>query len=850
MRYNILLTSLLFIATATYAQVSVDSVAVINNSLNPENIPIVNLSESEVEDNTAVQNVSSILASSRDVFQSNASFTLSQGAYRYRGLGGEHTSVLINGLSMNNPESGNVLWSEWGGLNDMFRNRQTLVGMAHSTFTLGGIGGGLMFDTRAGHLFKGLNASYAVTNQRYRNRISASYVTGFMKGNWAIAAAFARRWAEKGYEPGTYYDGYSYFLSVEKLFGNKHSLSFTTLGAPTRSARAGVSTREMQELAGTKYYNPSWGYQDGKIRNQNEGNNFTPVFQLTYEYKPTTKTNVMLAAMYEYGTTKYSGLDWYNATNPAPDYYKNFPSLIEDSTARAEAEDYLRNNPAALQIQWDKIYATNRGNYDSVVNANNSGQTLYGNWSRYVVSDRVEKSHQAQFNAILNHTITENISLAGGFTYQYNNTHYYKQLKDLLGGDFYVNINTFAERDFPNNAVANQFDADNPNRILKVGDHYSYDYNNTIHKTQAWAQMTMKFNKLDFFIGGQFSNSTFWREGNVRNGLFLDNSLGKSGVKSFFNYQAKAGISYKINGRNYIFLNGIAESVAPSYRESFLAPQIKNDYIPGLVSEKIYSGEIGYFFNSPKIKAKGTFFYTEFMDGIQTLTYFNDEYRTLVNYSLRGVGKRHFGAEIGVDAEIYKGFGASAVANIARYTYTSRPSAFVTRNNDPGILENDVTVYLKGANVGRTPQAAGSFSLRYRSPKFWNVSMNFNYYDWMWVEVAPARRTSAAVSGLAENSAQWNAVLGQERLKGQFTMDIRGGYSWYMNKTLKIKSSHKFYLIFNASISNITNNQNLVISAAEQLRFDYTDKNVDKFGTRYRYARGVGYFISLNFRMQ
>jgi hypothetical protein len=63
-----------------YAQVSVDSVAVINNSLNPENIPIVNLSESDVEDNTSVQNVSSILASSRDVFQSNASFTLSQGA--------------------------------------------------------------------------------------------------------------------------------------------------------------------------------------------------------------------------------------------------------------------------------------------------------------------------------------------------------------------------------------------------------------------------------------------------------------------------------------------------------------------------------------------------------------------------------------------------------------------------------------------------------------------------------------------------------------------------------------------------------------------------------------------------
>jgi hypothetical protein len=55
-----------------------------------------------------------------------------------------------------------------------------------------------------------------------------------------------------------------------------------------------------------------------------------------------------------------------------------------------------------------------RGIYDSVKNANNSGQTVYGKWSRYVLSDRVEKSQQAQFNAILNHTITENISLGGG----------------------------------------------------------------------------------------------------------------------------------------------------------------------------------------------------------------------------------------------------------------------------------------------------------------------------------------------------------------------------------------------------------------------------------------------------
>lgn len=833
-----------------FAQEKEDSVNLKQAVYNPENIPIINLSESELEDNSATQNVSSILSSSRDVFQSNASFNLSQGGYRYRGYEGGNTNILVNGLSMNDPESGNAMWAEWGGLNDMFRGRQTIVGMANGSFTLGGIGGGIMFDSRAGRIFKGLNASYALTNQRFRNRISASYASGFIKGNWAFAGAFVRRWAEKGYEPGTYFDGYSYFFAVEKLFKNKHSLAFNTFGAPTRSARANVSTREMTELAGTNYYNPAWGFQNGQIRNANESNVFIPVFMLTYEYKPTTLTNVMLSAMYQFGKNKFSGLDWYNALNPAPDYYKNLPSLMEDSSAMRTAQDFLRNNEWARQIRWDDIYNTNRNASDSVRNANGGTETVYGNWSRYILSDRVEDSRQAQFNAIINHTINDNISIAGGLTYQYEKTNYYRQVSDLLGGDFFVNVNQFAERDYPNDSTANQFDIDNPNRILKVGDKYAYDYDMNIHKTQAWAQATLKFNKLDFFLGGQYSNSVFWRTGYNRIGLFEDNSLGDSKISVFHNYTVKAGISYKINGRNYIFFNGMAQSIAPGFRESFLSPITRNDLLPNLKSEKILSGEIGYFFNAPKIKAKATFFYTDFKDGIQNFMYFHDDFRTMVNYSLNNIGKRHFGAEIGADAEIYKGFGASAVANIARYQFSSRPTAYVTRNNDSEVLEDGTTIYMKDFNIGRTPQLATSFSLRYRSPQFWYVGMNFNYYDWMWVDVSPARRTSSALIGLEENSASWNEVTGQERLKGQFTMDFRAGYSMLMNKIFKFQAKQRYFLIINASVNNLTNNQNLVVSATEQLRFDYDDRNIRKFDTRYRYARGIGYFISINFRMQ
>lgn len=857
LRISSVILSMLFNLNTSSAQqiedtllFEIDSFSAISSVKNPENIPIVNLSESELEDNMATQNVSSILSSSRDAFLSPASFYLSTGGYRYRGYGGELTSVLINGLSMNDPETGNVLWSEWGGLNDMFRSRQTGIGLANNTFSFGGPGGATLFDSRAGRLFKGLNVSYAITNQRYRNRIAASYVTGFMKGNWAIAAAFTRRWAEKGYEPGTYYDGYSYFFSVEKLFTEKHSLSFTTFGAPTRSARAGVSVREMQELSGSKYYNPSWGYQNGQIRNANESNLFIPVFQLVYEGKISNRTNIMISGMYQFGKNKFSGLDWYNAANPAPDYYKNLPSLLEDSTAREESANMIRENEYLRQIQWDDLHSTNSNRLDSVVNANGTGETIYGKWSRYVLSDRVEESQAAQFNSIFNHALDEHIAYAGGLMYQYEKTRYYRELKDLLGGDFYVNVNQFAERDFPNDTAAGQFDLENPNKILKVGDKYGYDYFMTIHKTTLWSQLTFKYNRFDFFLGANVSNSSFWRTGLVQNGLFPENSKGNSKFNIMFNYGVKGGISFKINGRNYIYANTMYQTMAPNFRDSYLSPNTRNDVLPNLTNEKVLSVEGGYIFKTPKVSLKANFFYTNFRDGIQNFVYFHDDYRTMVNYSLNGIGKQHIGGELGIDGEIYKGFGASAVASVGRYTYTTRASAYVTRDNDSRVLEDNQTVYWKGFNIGRTPQMSLSAGLRYRSPKYWNVGLNFNYFDWMWVDVNPARRTSQAVSGLEENSSQWSSIINQEKLKGQFTMDIRGGYSMLLNRVFKLKTKQRYFIIFNASITNLTNNTNFVISANEQLRFDYFDKNTQKFDTRYRYARGIGYFVTVNFRLQ
>jgi len=127
------------------------------------------------------------------------------------------------------------------------------------------------------------------------------------------------------------------------------------------------------------------------------------------------------------------------------------------------------------------------------------------------------------------------------------------------------------------------------------------------------------------------------------------------------------------------------------------------------------------------------------------------------------------------------------------------------------------------------------------------VNVNFNYFDQMWLDFNPVRRTAAAVNGVDPTSANWNTILDQTRLKPQHTLDLFAGYSWLMNN--RFKGLHKrTFLLFNLGVNNILNNENIVSGGYEQLRFDFAEKNVNKFPDKRFYAYGINFFASIGLR--
>jgi hypothetical protein len=819
------------------------------NGLQEDKLPAISLEEISQDasgEGSNVQNVSGVLTASRDAFVSATQFTFSSLRFRSRGYDNDQTQVYLNGIPMNDLENGGAFWGQWGGLNDVFRGRSSIYGLSPNEFGFGGLGLTTSLDASASNQRKQTRVSYAYSNRSYNQRVMFTHSTGLSKNGWAFTISGSRRWAEEGYVAGTFYDAYSYFGAVEKVF-KKNSLSLIAFGAPTKRGAAGPAIQEVYDLAGTNFYNPNWGYQNGKKRNARVRDTHQPQFILTHEYRPSASTLWQTSVGYQFGKNAYSSLDWYNSADPRPDYYRKLPSYQDSANMQQLIKDYIISNPNSLQIDWNSLYQANYLSHETVYNANGiTGNNITGKWARYLIGEDHEDSKRFNFNTSIQTAASDKVNFYAGLNVQNQKIDYFRSIKDLLGADFFVNYNQFAERDFPGNNTVAQNDLNHPNQVVRVGDKYSYNYRMTFNKTTGWLQTTVTDTKVDFFFAASVSMTSFWRTGYFKNGLFADNSYGNSDKLRFANFAFKTGFTYKINGRNFLFVNGAYLTQAPYVQNVFLSPRTRNDYTGNIKSEEITSIEGGYLLRAPNVKARLVGYATQFNNGVENRNYYHDDLRTLVNYSLSNINRRHMGVEAALDVKVNPTLSVVAVASMGKFTYTGRANAVITQDNSNTIAQTKL-IYWKNYYVPSGPQKAYTLGLNYRSKKYWFLNINANYYTDNWLDFNPDRRTVEAVDLVPEGSAQWHAILDQKKADPAFTVDFFGGKSWRLNNIMKGVPSN-YFLYFNMGVNNLLNKKDIVVAGFEQLRYNFNERDPNTFPPKYFYGFGINFFASLALR--
>ena len=828
-----------------------------------EDLSTVTLTDDELNDDTsAADNISGLLQASRDIYLRTAAFEFSSSFFRIRGLDSENGKVLINGIEMNKLYNGRPQWSNWGGLNDVLRNQEFSNGLRASDYTFGGILGSTNINVRPSEQRTGTRISYASSNRSYTHRAMATHSTGLSEDGWAFTVAASRREGREGFVDGTMYNATSFFGSVEKKFNDKHSLSFTSITALNRRGKSAPQTQEVFDLRGIQY-NSYWGTQDGKIRNSRIKEVSEPILMLNHYWDINETTSLNTNASYQTGNIGNSRIDNngtkvdgdavdgegnpyiinLGASNPDPTYYQKLPSygLRQGYSNIYEIQQNFVNDG---QLNWNSLYNAN-------ANSNNNGN------SSYVLYEDRNDDTQFTVNTILNKDISDNFKLNARVQYTQLTSKNFAEIIDLLGGTGYLDADSFADTfdEKQNNLL-------NPLYIAGVGDVFKYNFNLYSNVVDGFLQGQFKFNKVDFYLATSISNTSHQRDGLFQNGGFTDNSYGKSEELNFTNYGAKGGTTYKISGRHIVDINAGYLTKAPNLRNSFSNSRENNNTVENLTSEKVISADASYIFRGPFLQAKLTGYYTKIQDATEISFFFADgiggDNTAFVQEILSGIDKKHFGAEFGVEAQVTPTIKLKAAGNFGQYTYDNNPNLYLTtenntRSQDAGFIDGRKDFgasNLKNYKLAAGPQTAYSVGFEYRDPDYWFVSATANFFDNVYVDIAPLTRTSnfADDGGIPFNDYDEDIarqLLQQERFDNYMVVNMIGGKSW--------KIGNQYISLF-ASIGNIFDTKYKSGGFEQGRNANYRQLKEDKsldipvFGNKYWFGRGTTYFLSLNYR--
>ena len=867
-----------------------------------------NFAEFDMDD-SGFEDAPSILFDSNDPFTNIASFGFSNIRFKNRGYTNESQDVYLSGVRMNDAITGYSPYSLWSGLNEAMRSKETTIGNEVSDYGYGGYNGVTNIHAMPSSVRTGWRFSALTNSALYRLRLMATYASGELDNGWSYAFNVSARVGGNDWVKGVYYRNFAYYAGVEKKFGDIHRLSLVTFAAPGQRGAQNASTQEVYDLTGDNMYNSNWGYQNGKVRNARVRKTFEPVTILKYTATPSDNLEASATVLWRTGKNGYTAMDWYDAADPRPDYYRNLPSYywMEDEDydrqnfeKYAWAKDAWENNiPEYAHLNWDRLYNVNWNNYD----ANDLRR------SKYVIEERRVDQNDINLNASVKWMASKAFTLTGGINYKWNRTEYYKNLDDLLGGDYYLNIDQFAERDFASNPAMVQNDLDyylanGEAQSLKQGDKYGYDYYAHVRNANLWANGALDLGGFKANLALEAGYAKFWREGLVRKGLFagLDDSgnefiidgksltsyemvngvktpitsKGNSAVSDFFTYSAKLGLQYHFGGGHRIYANAGYFNDAPTFAQSFISPRTRNSLVPNLETMKTTSADINYQYSNNGYNLRVTGFWTTIKDQTDMMSFYDDSQNSFTNFAMSGIDQRHMGIELGFKVPLpVQGLSVEGALSWGEYIYTSTPRMTQTVDNSAEVIfDNGIVPYWANSPVYKKTVMDGE--------TVYETDLEGNPVIESWQKhYVPSTPQLAADLGLNyRTNSYWFFEIDAQYFANSY-LDMNPLYRTdmatagpdgivtpmeveYMTAQEKFdpvfllnasigKSwyiDRKYNFGFSLNLQNITNNRMVKTGGYEQTRL-IDSKSMERyyrFDSKYFYMQGFNYMLNLYFR--
>ncbi len=699
-----------------------------------------NISTLKIEEELASQDIPMLLNSTPGAYATQSGGGDGDARVSIRGFSQRNIAVMLDGIPVNDMENGRVYWSNWFGLDLVTKTMQVQRGLGASKLAIPSVGGTINILTKGIDSKRSLRFRQEVGNDGFL-RSTLGLTSGRLENGWGISVAGSYKQGN-GWVDGTDTKGYFYYLRVDKEIGN-HLISFSGFGAPQEHGQRSFRSRiqdfdiEYAKKAGVSdsiaetggNFGLQWNQHYGELERRsfttdydtipgdteqlNVRRNFyhKPQFSLRHTWSPNQSTalsNVVYVSIGNGGGTSTEGV---------PGRYD----------ADGLQEIYDANGTVTFATGGDKIS-------DGILQASYNTHFWVGALSTFRKS------------------LSEQFTFSGGIDLRYYNGGHYREVYDLLGGDYYKS----------------GYNARTNTTRLVVGDRFDRDYESYVPWAGTFGLLEYKNNGLSAFFNASFAETGYKYED-----YLTPKFVSLDGEDTFLSYNApleyngtlytvdhpnpadvadaitrnvavdstsaqnitigwvwkpgftfKTGLGYNINASHNVFFNTGYLSRAPSFNATINAQG--NSLVNNVENEKIIAFEAGYNYKSKKFAANLNTYFTNWankpLSRLPTVPLDpSDPDSERVTVFVSGISARHLGVELDFAYELTQKITAEGLVSLGDWIWNSAAETTLPDN----------TVYsfdAKGVHVGDAAQTQLGGLIRYEPIKGLYFKLQGTYF--------------------------------------------------------------------------------------------------------------------------
>ncbi len=680
--------------TLSVTSVALEAMEVFSSRALDRSTPVAfsNLDQARIQRELGMRDVPLVLNSMPSVYSTVQGGGAGDARVNVRGFNQRNVAIMINGIPVNDMESGWLYWSNWDGLGEVTNSIQLQRGLSAVNLATPSIGGSMNIITDPAH-----HDRQILVKQEYGNdgvgRTTLMASTGLMKEKLAITISGVRK-IGSGYVNGTWTDMWSYYAAAGWNVTSRHRVDFFAIGA---SQRHGQNLFKQNLAAYDHEYARKVFQQDGLT-----DATISDILKRIPEGGRRWNQNVGELKRVTYTDVQHNGFGEVRRHNKR--YFDEIENFFHKPIVSLSHFGQLSERSLLSTVLY---YSGGKGGGSGrhgTFEFDDAGPSPVPDYDTMISRNRdrlsqgiLRNRHNVQWTvggiSKFSYRVSDQFSLEAGVDWRTAEIQHYSTIRDLLGGNGYWR----RDSDFWGE----------DGRVLVLGDRFDYNDIVAVSWVGGFVQGQMEMDRLaGFAVAGYsavgYTFEDFYTEQNGQPFRVHPDPL--------TGYQLKGGVTANLTGTLSAFISAGIVSKVPVF--DGVIDAISRTVNANPQNETFVGLEAGATYRSlnRRLTAKLNVYRTRWDD--RTVT------RSLVEQSgnaelvsIRGLDSQHIGVEGEVAFQPRAFLRLDAAFSVGDWRYTANVfGKYTPDRSDPG-TQTDITLYLKDIMVGDAPQTQLAYAV-------------------------------------------------------------------------------------------------------------------------------------------